>query len=150
MALPTSSASWSTAPSAGDRNLQKVPTPRLEPSNHLSNGPLECEQGPVQGRPPTLTTTSPPATPGHARVAELDAAARAGSGPVADRKDSSGTRAPDHESGVLLSSLMAPDLIDQDRLMTAPLVLGAGRRRLAGGSQAWLRLVDTSTKSTGC
>jgi len=52
-------------------------------------------------------------------------------------------------SGVLIGSLMAADLIDEYLLMIAPLVLGTGRRLFAGGTQASLRLVDSSTTSKG-
>jgi dihydrofolate reductase len=52
-------------------------------------------------------------------------------------------------SGVLIGSLMAADLIEEYLLMMAPLVLGTGRRLFAGGAQASLRLVDSSTSSTG-
>jgi dihydrofolate reductase len=51
--------------------------------------------------------------------------------------------------GVLIGSLMAADLIDEYLLMIAPLVLGTGRRLFAGGAQASLRLVDSSTTRTG-
>jgi dihydrofolate reductase len=40
-------------------------------------------------------------------------------------------------------------LIDEYLLMIAPLVLGTGRRLFAGGTQASLRLVDTSTTCKG-
>ena len=52
-------------------------------------------------------------------------------------------------SGVLIGSLMAADLIDEYLLMIAPLVLGTGRRLFPGGAQASLRLVDSTTTSTG-
>src|SRR6266566_1932961 len=52
-------------------------------------------------------------------------------------------------SGALIGSLMAADLIDEYMLMIAPLVLGTGQRLFAGGTQASLRLVDSSTTSTG-
>jgi dihydrofolate reductase len=44
---------------------------------------------------------------------------------------------------------MAADLIDEYLLMIHPLVLGTGRRLFAGGQQAALRLVDSSSTSTG-
>jgi dihydrofolate reductase len=68
---------------------------------------------------------------------------------VADVKKRSGTNLVIMGSGVLIGSLMAADLIDEYLLMTAPLVLGAGRRLFAGGTQASLRLVDSSTTSAG-
>ena len=68
---------------------------------------------------------------------------------VADLKQSSGTNLVIMGSGVLIGSLMAADLIDEYLLMIHPLVLGTGRRLFAGGTQALLRLVDSSTTSTG-
>ena len=68
---------------------------------------------------------------------------------VADLKQSSGTNLVIMGSGVLIGSLMAADLIDEYLLMIAPLVLGTGRRLFSGGTQASLRLVDSSTTSTG-
>jgi dihydrofolate reductase len=44
---------------------------------------------------------------------------------------------------------MAADLIDEYLLMIAPLVLGAGRRLFAGGTQASLRLLDSIATNTG-
>jgi dihydrofolate reductase len=52
-------------------------------------------------------------------------------------------------SGVLIGSLMAADLIDEYLLTIAPLVLGTGRRLFAGGTHASLRLLESSTTSTG-
>src|SRR5918911_2701370 len=68
---------------------------------------------------------------------------------VADLKESSGTNLVIMGSGVLIGSLMAADLIDEYLLMIHPLVLGTGRRLFAGGTQASLRLVESSTTSTG-
>ena len=68
---------------------------------------------------------------------------------VADLKQSSGTNQVIMGSSVLIGSLMAADLIDEYLLMIAPLVLGTGRRLFAGGTQASLRLVDSSTTSKG-
>ena len=68
---------------------------------------------------------------------------------VADLKERSGTNLVIMGSGVLIGSLMAAELIDEYLLMIAPLVLGAGRRLFAGGTQASLRLVDSSTTNTG-
>ena len=53
------------------------------------------------------------------------------------------------ESGVLTGSLMAANLIDEYLLMIHPLVLGAGRRLFAGGTQASLRLIDSSATNRG-
>jgi dihydrofolate reductase len=44
---------------------------------------------------------------------------------------------------------MAADVIDEYLLMIAPLVLGAGRRLFAAGTQASLRLVESSATRTG-
>src|SRR5438552_11578015 len=68
---------------------------------------------------------------------------------VADLKQSSGTNLVIMGSGVLIGSLTAADLIDEYLLTIAPLVLGTGRRLFAGGTQASLRLVDSSSTSTG-
>jgi len=68
---------------------------------------------------------------------------------VAELKESSGTNLVIMGSGVLIGSLMAADLIDEYLLTIAPLVLGTGRRLFAGGTQASLRLVESSTTSTG-
>jgi dihydrofolate reductase len=68
---------------------------------------------------------------------------------VADLKRSSSANLVIMGSGVLIGSLMAGDLIDEYVLMIAPLVLGTGRRLFAGRTQASLRLVDSSTTSTG-
>jgi dihydrofolate reductase len=68
---------------------------------------------------------------------------------VAELKESSGTNLVIMGSGVLIGSLMAADLIDEYLLMIVPLVLGTGRRLFAGGVQASLRLIESSTTSTG-
>jgi dihydrofolate reductase len=68
---------------------------------------------------------------------------------VADLKHSSGTNLVIMGSGLLIGSLMAADLIDEYLLMIYPLVLGTGGRLFAGGAQASLRLVESSTPSTG-
>jgi dihydrofolate reductase len=68
---------------------------------------------------------------------------------VADLKEGSDTNLVIMGSGVLIGSLMPADLIDEYLLMIHPLVLGTGRRLFAGGTQASLRLVDSSTTSTG-
>ena len=68
---------------------------------------------------------------------------------VADLKGSSAANLVIMGSGVLIGSLMAADLIDEYLLMIAPLVLGSGRRLFAGGAQASLRLVDSSTTGKG-
>ena len=68
---------------------------------------------------------------------------------MADRKQSSNANPVIIGSGVLIGSLMAADLIDEYLLMIAPVVLGTGRRLFAGGTHASLRLLDSSTTSTG-
>src|SRR6266545_5558089 len=68
---------------------------------------------------------------------------------VANLKQSSATNLVIMGSGVLIGSLMTADLIDEYLLMIHPLVLGTGRRLFAGGTQASLRLVDSSTTSKG-
>ena len=68
---------------------------------------------------------------------------------VADLKQRSATTLVIMGSGALIGSLMAAALIDEYLLMIAPLVLGTGRRLFAGGTQASLRLVDSSSTSTG-
>lgn len=53
-------------------------------------------------------------------------------------------------SGELVQSLMRANLIDEYVLLIHPLVLGSGRRLFPdGGVAATLRLVGTTTTSTG-
>ena len=53
-------------------------------------------------------------------------------------------------SGELIRSLMPRGLIDEFRLLIHPLVLGSGRRLFTDdGTLATLRLVDTTTTTTG-
>ncbi|MBV9716779.1 MAG: dihydrofolate reductase [Solirubrobacterales bacterium] len=68
---------------------------------------------------------------------------------VADLKETADTNLVIMGSGVLIGSLMAADVIDEYLLMIAPVVLGTGRRLLAGGTRASLRLLDSSTTSKG-
>ena len=68
---------------------------------------------------------------------------------VADLKQSFATNLVIMGSGELIGSLMTADLIDEYLLMIHPLVLGTGRRLFAGGAQASLRLVDSSSTSRG-
>jgi len=70
-------------------------------------------------------------------------------GAVAELKESAGTNLVIMGSGVLIGSLMAADVIDEYLLMIHPLVLGTGRRLFASGAHASLRLVESSTTSTG-
>jgi dihydrofolate reductase len=68
---------------------------------------------------------------------------------VSDLRQGSGTNFVIMGSGVLIHSLMAADLIDEYLLMIAPVVLGTGRRLFTDGAEASLRLIDSSTTSTG-
>lgn len=52
-------------------------------------------------------------------------------------------------SGALLQSLMRRNLVDEYVLQIHPLVLGSGSRLFADGPFATLRLVDTTTTTTG-
>ena len=53
-------------------------------------------------------------------------------------------------SGALVQSLMRRNLVDEFVLTIHPLVLGSGRRLLPdGGPSAALRLVETTTTTTG-
>ena len=52
-------------------------------------------------------------------------------------------------SGVLVGALTAADLVDEYLLMIAPVVLGSGRRLFAGGTNAPMRLLESSATSTG-
>ena len=70
-------------------------------------------------------------------------------GTVAKLKEGSRTNLVIMGSGVLVASLMAADLIDEYLLTIMPLVLGSGRRLFTGGTQASLRLVESSTTPKG-
>ena len=52
-------------------------------------------------------------------------------------------------SGILIQSLMKHNLIDEYTLLIHPLILGAGTRMFADGLSATLRLVKSTTSSTG-
>ncbi len=55
-----------------------------------------------------------------------------------------------HGSGGLIQTLLEHDLIDELRVWTFPVLLGAGKRLFAGGTiPGGLKLVDTKTSSTG-
>ena len=68
---------------------------------------------------------------------------------VADIKRSSDTNLVIMGSGVLISSLMAAEVIDEYFLMIAPVVLGTGQRLFEGGVQTSLRLVESVTTRKG-
>ncbi len=70
-------------------------------------------------------------------------------GAVAELKRGSPTNLVIIGSGVLIGSLMAADVIDEYLLTIAPVVLGSGRRLFAGDTHATLRLLESSTTSTG-
>ena len=52
-------------------------------------------------------------------------------------------------SGTLVHTLMQHDLIDEYRLLVYPIVLGKGKRLFQDGSTATLKLVETTTFSSG-
>jgi dihydrofolate reductase len=68
---------------------------------------------------------------------------------VADLKKSSEPNLVIMGSGVLIASLIAADLIDDYLLMIAPLVLGTGRRLFPTDARTSLRLIGSSSTSTG-
>ncbi|HEV3479608.1 MAG TPA: dihydrofolate reductase family protein [Gaiellaceae bacterium] len=69
---------------------------------------------------------------------------------VGELKRKPGRELQVHGSGNLAQTLIKHGLVDEYRLLTYPVVLGAGRRLFADGSRpAALRLVDTRTTSTG-
>jgi dihydrofolate reductase len=68
---------------------------------------------------------------------------------VQELKQSTDTALVIMGSGVLVSSLMAADLIDEYLLTIAPLVLGSGRRMFNDGVHTKLRLTDSATTAKG-
>ena len=69
---------------------------------------------------------------------------------VAKLKRQPGNQLQVHGSGRLARTLMEHGLVDEYRLLIAPVVLGAGRRLFGDGvTPAALRLVDTRTTGSG-
>jgi dihydrofolate reductase len=55
-----------------------------------------------------------------------------------------------HGSGELIQTLVAGDLVDEFHLLVFPVLIGSGKRLFAAGTiPAGLKLVDTTTLSTG-
>jgi len=68
---------------------------------------------------------------------------------VARLKEQPGQDLLIYGSGTLVDQLTRDGLIDQYRLIVYPLVVGAGKRLFSATSATTLRLVDTTTTSTG-
>jgi dihydrofolate reductase len=94
----------------------------------------------MNGMPKYLvsTTTTEPAW-ANTTVIARDVAAE-----VAKLKDEPGGDILVAGSGQLVQTLLQNDLVDELRLMVFPVALGAGKRLFADGTQARLRLVDTT------
>jgi dihydrofolate reductase len=55
-----------------------------------------------------------------------------------------------HGSGLLIQTLLAHDLVDEFHLLVFPVLIGSGKRLFGPGTApAGLRLVDSTTSSTG-
>jgi dihydrofolate reductase len=71
-------------------------------------------------------------------------------GEVARLKRQPGNELQVHGSATLIATLMEHGLVDEYRLLIHPVVLGNGKRLLAGGTTpAALELIDTKTTSRG-
>jgi len=69
---------------------------------------------------------------------------------IRDLKKQDGPELQVHGSSNLIQTLLKSDLIDEFRIWTFPLTLGAGKRLFGEGSiPAWLKLLDSKTSSTG-
>jgi len=68
---------------------------------------------------------------------------------VARLKEQPGQDLLIYGSGTLVDQLTGDGLIDQYRLMVYPVVVGAGKRLFSAASATTLRLVDSTTTSTG-
>jgi dihydrofolate reductase len=68
---------------------------------------------------------------------------------VAELKQQPGRELQIHGSARLGASMLAAGLVDELRLVIAPVVVGAGRRLLTGGAAAGLRLTSNDTTPGG-
>jgi dihydrofolate reductase len=69
---------------------------------------------------------------------------------VGELKRGDGGEIQVHGSGELIQTLVGHDLVDEFHLLVFPVLLGSGKRLFGAGTiPAGLRLVDTTTSSTG-
>jgi dihydrofolate reductase len=68
---------------------------------------------------------------------------------VAKLKQGSGGNILVYGSGKLVNSLIAHNLVDDYRLLVYPVVLGAGQRLFADGTQTTLKLVESKVFASG-